>query len=75
MVRTTHAIAVDDIEVTVTRDNSQERQGTYRLTAAITLTGALSEAERDTLLGVAAKCPIHKLMTGVTTEIATVWAS
>jgi putative redox protein len=64
-------IALDDIRVTVERDGSQERQGTYRLRTVLHLSGALSDAQRQELLAVAAKCPIHKLMTQVTTEVVT----
>lgn len=64
-------IPLDDVQVTVERDDSQERQGIYRLTVSLTLTGALSEAQRQELLQVAHKCPIHKLMSAVTTEIHT----
>jgi putative redox protein len=64
-------IALDDIRVTVERDGSQERQGTYRLRTVLHLGGALSEAQRQELLAVAAKCPVHKLMTQVTTEVVT----
>jgi putative redox protein len=63
-------IPVEGITVAVDRDASQERAGTYRLTAVITLTGKLSAAQRQELLRVAEKCPVHKLMTEVTTEIA-----
>ena len=34
-------------------------------------TGSLTEAQRQELLNVAAKCPVHKLMTQVTTEVVT----
>lgn len=64
-------IAVDAIEVHVERDASQERAGTYKLAATLALTGELSDAQRRELLSVAEKCPIHKLMTQVTTEITT----
>ena len=63
-------IPVDGIEVAVERDASQERAGIYRLSAKLALTGALSTAQREELLRVAQKCPIHKLMTEVTTEIS-----
>ena len=66
-------IPVEDIEVVVDRDDSDERKGTYRLKTSIRLTGALSDAQRDELLAVAGKCPVHKLMTSVTTEVQTVW--
>jgi putative redox protein len=62
-------IPVEDIEVSVERDASQERTGIYRLSAALTLTGDLSAKQRQELLNAAEKCPVHKLMTEVTTEI------
>ena len=64
-------IPLDDIRVLVERDDSQERQGTYRLAVTMALGGALSEDQRQELLRVAAKCPVHRLMTQVTTEIST----
>jgi putative redox protein len=64
-------IPVEGIEVSVERDASQERAGIYRLSAALTLTGDLSAAQREELLRAAQKCPVHKLMTEVTTEIST----
>ena len=64
-------IPVEDIEVTVERDASEERKGVYRLSAALRLEGDLSDAQRAELLAAAEKCPIQKLMTGVTTEITT----
>jgi putative redox protein len=64
-------IPVEDIRVDVERDDTNERAGTYRLHATLALTGALSEAQRQELLNVAGKCPVHKLMTTVTTEITT----
>jgi putative redox protein len=62
------AIPVEAIEVSVERDASQDR---YRLNVVLTLTGELSVAQREELFRVAKKCPIHKLMTEVTTEIST----
>lgn len=64
-------IPVEGIEVRVERDSTQERAGRYRLAAELRLGGPLSEAQRQELLSVAAKCPIHKLMTAVKTEIIT----
>jgi putative redox protein len=66
-------IPVENIEVTIERDNSQEAKGTYKLKALVSLTGDLTEQQREDLLKVAGKCPIHKLMTQVTTEIETAW--
>ena len=64
-------IPVDDIRVTVDRDDSQEREGLYRLRVTLEITGALTEAQRSQLLAVAEKCPLHKLMTQAKTEIVT----
>jgi putative redox protein len=64
-------IPLQDVQVTIERDASQERQGTYRLAATLHLSGDLTDAQRSDLLAVAQKCPIHKLMTSVTTEITT----
>ena len=67
-------IPVEHVEVTMERDASGERQGVYKLAATLHLTGDLSEAQREELLTVAGKCPVHKLMTTVTTEVTTVLA-
>jgi len=64
-------IPVEDIRVTVERDDREERSGTYRLLATLAVTGALTDAQRQELLNVAGKCPVHKLMTQVTTEVRT----
>ena len=64
-------IPVEDIEVVVDRDDSDERKGSYRLKTTLRVTGALSEEQRQELLRVAGKCPLHRLMTEVKTEIET----
>jgi putative redox protein len=63
---------LEDVEVQVERDDSQERQGTYRLKTSLRLVGPLDEAQRAELLRVAGKCPVHRLMSEVKTEIETV---
>ena len=68
-------IPVEDVQVTTARDASEERHGVYRLSATLHLTGDLSPAQREELLGVAEKCPVHKLMTSVTTEVTTALAT
>jgi putative redox protein len=65
---------VEGIEVFVERDATQERAGIYRLNAELTLGGDLDDAQREDLLRAAQKCPVHKLMTEVTTEISTTLA-
>jgi putative redox protein len=64
-------IPLADLEVTVDRDASGERQGVYKLATTLKLGGELSDEQRQELLTVAGKCPVHKLMTAVTTEITT----
>jgi putative redox protein len=67
-------IPVEDIQINIDRDNSEERQGTYRLAATISLSGDLTDAQRQELLAVAEKCPVQKLMTSVKTEVTTTLA-
>ena len=64
-------IPVENIEVTVERDQSEERTGIYRLDTKLKLAGNLTDAQRQELLSVASKCPVHKLMTSVQTIIET----
>lgn len=64
---------LEAVEVTVERDASQEKDGLYRLRTVLSLGGPLSEAQREQLLAVAARCPLHKLMTAVKTEVETAW--
>ncbi len=64
-------IPVEDIQVNVERDDSQERAGTYKLDARLRLGGNLTDTQKQELLAIAGKCPVHKLMTTVTTEIST----
>lgn len=63
---------VQDVQTVVDRDASGERGGVYRLTTRLQVQGDLSDAQLTELQAVAAKCPVHKLMTTVTTEITTV---
>ena len=67
-------IPVEDIQVSVERDRTGEKAGTYRLRTELKVTGDLTDAQRRELLSVAQKCPLHKLMTQLTTEIETVLA-
>jgi putative redox protein len=64
-------IPVENIEVTVERDQSEERAGIYRLHSKLKLGGKLTDAQRRELLSVASKCPVYKLMTSVQTIIET----
>ena len=64
-------IPLEDVAVTVERDDKDERSGTYRVRASLVLGGPLTAAQREELRNVAGKCPVHKLMTQVTTEVTT----
>ncbi|MES2511177.1 MAG: OsmC family protein [Pseudomonadota bacterium] len=64
-------IKVDNIHTVVERDDSQERAGVYKLAARLQIIGDLTDAQLRELSAVAQKCPVHKLMTTVTTEITT----
>lgn len=63
---------VEDVQTVVERDASAERSGTYRLTTRLQVKGDLTAAQLQELQTVLQKCPVHKLMTEVTTEITTV---
>lgn len=64
-------IKVVDIHTVIERDDSQERAGVYKLAARLQISGDLTDAQIRELAVVAQKCPVHKLMTTVTTEITT----
>ena len=64
-------IKVDDIHTVIERDDSQERAGIYKLAARLQISGDLTDAQMRELSAVAQKCPVHKLMTTVTTDITT----
>lgn len=64
-------LPLDYIDIVITRDNSREAQGTYVLNVQLTLLGKLSDEQKAQLAAIADKCPIHKLMTAVQTEVNT----
>ena len=64
-------LPVEDVQTRIERDDSQERSGVYRLAAKLQVKGNLTDAQLQELHAVAQKCPVHKLMTTVTTEITT----
>ena len=64
-------IPVDDIQTLIERDDADERKGVYRLAATLKIHGDLTDAQLTELEAVAQKCPVHKLMSVVTTEITT----
>jgi putative redox protein len=67
-------IPVEDIRVTVERDDSEERQGVYRLHVTLGLTGPLTDAQRQELLAVASRVPGAQAHDAGTTEVDTALA-
>jgi putative redox protein len=61
MVAQRKQIPLKDARVTITHT---EEQGVYHLQRQVELTGELSEEQRAYLLGIANKCPIHKVLSG-----------
>ncbi|ALM84824.1 OsmC family protein [Bordetella sp. N] len=59
------------IDVDVQRDDADEKKGVYRLKAVLKLTGELTDEQREELLSVAGRCPIHKLMTQTDVQVST----
>ncbi|MCU1716936.1 OsmC family protein [Pseudomonas sp. 5P_3.1_Bac2] len=64
-------IPLEGVDVQINRDDSGERQGVYRLDVSLNLKGELDDSQRQQLLRVADKCPIHKLMTTSEVQIST----
>ncbi|HEX6590364.1 MAG TPA: OsmC family protein, partial [Moraxellaceae bacterium] len=52
---------LENADVVITHEESP---GHYRLQRSITLQGPLSEEQRQQLLAIANKCPIHRVLTG-----------
>jgi putative redox protein len=65
-------IAVGDVSVAISRDAGAERDGVYKLTARVAVTGDFDDATHAKLIDVADKCPVHKLMTQVETQVTTI---
>ncbi len=71
MVARRKQMPLDDIEVSITHI---EAPGLYSLNRQIRFIGTLTAEQRDYLLGIANKCPIHKVMQG-RFEVVTVLAA
>lgn len=70
MVARRKQMPLDDVIVQVTRE---EANGVYKLFRHIELVGALDASQREYLLGISNKCPIHKTLNGrfeISTELA-----
>jgi putative redox protein len=62
---------LDSINIDIERDASQEKSGQYNLAMSIEFVGSLSDEQRQQLLGIVEKCPIHKLLSHGTFTITT----
>lgn len=62
---------LDGINIDIARDSSKEKNGEYNLALNIHFVGSLSEDQKQQLLGIIDKCPIHKLLSHATINIAT----
>ncbi|MFP4138662.1 MAG: OsmC family protein [Halomonas sp.] len=62
---------LEGISVTVHRDDSEERHGTYRLEVVMTFHGINDPDQVARLEEISHKCPIHRLMTSATVEVST----
>ena len=61
MVARRKQIPLQDAKVTITH---REDQGVYHLDRTVELIGDLTEEQRTYLLGIANKCPVHKVLSG-----------
>lgn len=69
-----NGIPLTGIGVEVSHDGEREKEGIYSMSVELTLRGGLNDEQRATLLRVAERCPLHKLMTeaqiGIETRLA-----
>lgn len=64
-------IPLSGIDIGVERDASKEKNGEYNLVLNIQFVGSLSDEQKQQLLGIIEKCPIHKLLSHATINITT----
>lgn len=64
-------IPLQEVKVEISRDDSAEAKGLYQLHVSLELTGDLTTEQREQLLAVADKCPVHKLMTQAEIQVHT----
>ena len=63
-------MALESINVDLERDNTREKQGEYGLALTLEFVGDLTEEEKQQLMAIAKKCPIHKLMSQTNIHIS-----
>ncbi|HJS15490.1 MULTISPECIES: pirin family protein [Rheinheimera] len=64
-------IPLQEVKVEISRDDSAEGKGLYQLHVSLELIGDLTAEQREQLLAIADKCPIHKLMTQTEVQVHT----
>jgi putative redox protein len=64
-------IPVTDLALDLASDRSREREGTYAIDVRLAVSGPVTPEQVAQLQAIADKCPVHKLMTLVTTQITT----
>lgn len=64
-------IPLQEVKVKISRDDSAENKGLYQLHVSLDLIGDLTTEQREQLLTIADKCPIHKLMTQAEVQVHT----
>lgn len=68
------SMPLESVDIEIDRDGSQEAKGRYGLNVRLNFNGNLSESDKARLTEIAARCPIHKLMTqaeiAITTTVA-----
>lgn len=62
---------LESINVEVERDASKEKSGEYNLSLKLDFVGDLTDEQRQQLLAIVDKCPIHKLLSHATVNIST----
>ncbi|MGC3872358.1 OsmC family protein [Halomonas sp. GXIMD04776] len=62
---------LEKVNVTVKRDDSQERHGLYRLDIEMEFHGIEDAEQRNRLLEISDRCPIHRIVTTSEVQITT----
>src|SRR6218665_3716042 len=63
-------IPLEGINIDIERDGSKEKSGEYNLALNIHFVGILSDEQKQQLLDIVEKCPIHKLLSHATINIS-----
>lgn len=62
---------LESINIDIERDSSKEKSGEYNLALNIQFVGSLSDEQKQQLLDIVEKCPIHKLLSHATINVST----